>query len=912
MLEALNDYADLPDPPKRLFTWVDVEEHFALIAARRQWPAWLLSADCFWDGIEVVVRPDVTDAEIGGWLDRAFGPGSVMGFGAPTQIRLDDPRTRNPVGLDIRLVRSDDENVVATRRVPALRDSVLTAESARPLERPDRDELPGETQFVAFHSFKGGVGRTVHGVAMADDLARRGGRVLLVDADLEAPGVTWMYREQGGKFDFCYEDLLALLHSSQDGGWEDAIAIGSPFLSNQQVGRYVDGGRVTVLPVSRRVLLGPPRIEPADLLTAGRPRYFLTEALAALAAEIDASTVIVDLRAGASELSAPILLDPRVQRIFVTSLSDQSLIGTKMLVEQLVSRAPTIQGIDPASAVVITQFRPDTHDEQLRTVCQDFGEILASSLQLPAGSDEAELDETVDTTVLSHPVLSPFSESLLALPSSWDAVTRLLRQINLAQTMNSVLNEPVSADRELVGGTAVSGPTQSEARRRLAEGAGALIYAEGAAMNSASGFLVTDALEKLLTNHRTEPPVVLVVGAKGAGKTFLFAKACVARTWQSFAQASGIADVALDAPIIPVLESDSLQPGEVSTQELRDSFAAAHYLGDGTAATKQSIKDLLQDHLQRGETSAAVWRQIWLRCLALSAGLDPLIEPEVALTEMGKGWSAVFVIDGLEDLLQAITEDAKSIALRVLLVDVVDWLRTLRGRPIGLIVFVRRDLVSRAVQQNAGQLLDRYKQYSLRWDKTEALRLALWAAHYVDALPPQADSAADMTEDELVAALVPLWGWKMGTERSKQARSHLWVPAALGDYNGQVQARDVVMFLHQAAAESLAISEWDDRVLVPTAMRKALLECSRSKIREIQEENRELGDLLEKMREASRGGQVIAPFDYEVLGLSLQEVTTLVESGVLRRDKRNNRYHVAEIYRHYLGIRSRRARVVWR
>lgn len=897
----------LPDPPKRLFTWVDIEEQFALIAARYKWPAWLAGADCWWDGIELTVQEQVELDTVRAWLDKAFGPGSVIDLDGVMSIRLDDPRSRVPVGLEIRVIRGDG---VTPRRVPVLRDNALTAHSAQPLMRPESD-FPSDVQMIAFHSFKGGVGRTTHAVAMADDVARKGGRVLLIDADLEAPGITWMYREQGGKFDFCYEDLLALLHSSADGSWSDAVEIGAAFLSNQQIGRYADGGRVTVLPVGRRVLLGPPRIEPADLLTSDRSPYFVTEALAALAVGIEADTVIVDLRAGASELSAPILLDPRVQRVFVTTLSGQSLMGTKALVEQLVSRAPTVQGIDPVSAVVITQFRPDAHDDELRLACQDFAEILANSLRLPEGSDAAEMDESVDTSVLSHPIPSPFSEQLLALPSNWDAVTRLLRASNIAQAMESITATPRGTD--VSRAPVPHGPSPAEARHLLSEGAGTLIYAEGAAMSSASGFLVTDPLERLLSDHRTEPPVALVVGAKGAGKTFLFAKACVARTWQSFADASGVDGVSVDAPIVPVLESDNLVGGEVSTQGLRDSFAAQYGTIDG-AATKQDIKDLLRRHLDSHETSMVTWRTVWLRCLAMAAGLDVESQsPEDALTDVGTRTSVVYVIDGLEDLLQAITDTAKIVALRVLLVDVVDWLRTLRGRPIGLIVFVRRDLVSRAVPQNAGQLLDRYKQYALRWDRTEALRLALWVPHHVGALPAISRPVSELTEGELIAELVPLWGWKMGTEKSREARSHLWVPAALGDYHGQVQARDVVMFLHQAAKESSSLSGWDDRVLVPTAMRKALLECSSSKIREIQEENQELGDLLRKMGQASQTGQVTAPFDYHDLGLNNEEVATLVESGVIRQDRRDNRYHVAEIYRHHLGIASaRRARVVGR
>jgi cellulose biosynthesis protein BcsQ len=42
---------------------------------------------------------------------------------------------------------------------------------------------------VTFYSFKGGVGRTMALVNIGVELARMGRRVLLVDFDLEAPGI---------------------------------------------------------------------------------------------------------------------------------------------------------------------------------------------------------------------------------------------------------------------------------------------------------------------------------------------------------------------------------------------------------------------------------------------------------------------------------------------------------------------------------------------------------------------------------------------------------------------------------------------------------------------------------------------------------------------------------------------------
>lgn len=913
-MAGLTDLEELA-PPEHLFTWVDVDDHLAALAAAGRWPEWLRAADGWWDGLELVVSSDTEAEAVEHWLNSVFGAGSTDWHDGALMLRLDDPRTSAFTGIPV-ILSSEPDDTEPPRRLPLLREKHITRQLAHALERPEAERFKGDVQVLAFHSFKGGVGRTVHAVAMADAIARRGGKVLLVDSDLEAPGITWMHKAQGGQLDFAYEDLLALLQGSEDGSWTTAVDIAAAYLPNQQVGRFTSGGRVTVVPTSRREYLGPPRIEPADLLTPGRSPYYLTEALAALAERTGADTVVVDLRAGASELSAPVLLDPRVQRIFVTTLSHQSLEGTKTLLKQLGRRAPALRGKDPASSVIVTQYRQDVHEAQAEQARAELSSALLSSLRSPDGVTANDPDDTgeVDADVLSQPLLSPFREELLALPSSWDAVLRVLDSCKVSDVLNSILPEPVSppgaAETE-----AQEHVDYSALRERLAETARPLIYAERKGMSSASGFLATDPLRRLLGDHRTEPPLALVVGAKGAGKTFMYAKACAARTWNAFAEQSGVKDVQLTLPVVPVLESDNLENDDLTTQDLRDAFATTHSLAVGDAATSQQIKDRLRRGLSTlGAEDDIGWRQLWLECLALAAGTHPSEDrdAESVLTELSKQARAVFVMDGLEDFLQSLDTEVKRTALRVLLIDVLAWLRSLRGRPLGLIVFVRRDLVKRAVQQNSEQLLARYEPYALRWNKEEALRLALWVTAHADALPraiPESD-IAELSAEDLVDALIPVWGWKMGTEKSKEARSHLWVPAALGDFKDQVQARDVVVFLAEAARHSIPQATWEDRVLVPSAMRKALLECSTIKISAIQDESQEIGDLLSRLQQVRE--PVTVPFTLTEVGLDVAEADFLVESGVFARGN-DGRYWVAEIYRHGLGFGSeRRAKVLWR
>ncbi|MFI7345053.1 KGGVGR-motif variant AAA ATPase [Streptomyces sp. NPDC049936] len=887
---------------------MDVDEHLAHLAASGLWPSWLSEADAWWDQLLLAVEPDTSVDDVRKWLDRAFGAGSVTGAPEEPVLALDRPGGLGTEGIPVVLEKAQDKT--ADRRVPRLAERRTTAELALALSRPQSDTFAGDVQVIAFHSFKGGVGRTVHAVALADQLSRTGSRVLLIDGDLEAPGITWMHQAQGGTCDIAYEDVLALLHGTTGGDVTSVAGIVEEYLAGQFVLGGTGEGRLAVLPATRRPRLGPPHIEPLDLLTADRSSYFLTESLAEVAHASGFDVVIVDLRAGASELSAPVLLDPRVQRVFVTTLSSQSLDGTVRMIHQLGAKAPTLLGGDPAPAAIVTQYRMDVHDAEAEAAVATLERALNDMLGVTEGEeDESEL--VVDTRAVTEALLSPFRDELLALPRSWDEVIDVVRRCGLGEKVADLAPRPQPGQTL---DAVAEGPDSVEDRRAALHGrAAALVFAERTGLDGALGFLSTEPIRRLIGDHRSSLPVTVVVGAKGAGKTFTFARMCAAGSWSSFASKANT-HVLDDALVVPVLDPANLdqQPagdGRTGPQDLRDRAAK------GQGATRAQILRILNEALRSGDASSDsyVWLNVWLRCMAVAGGSEASMhddfDAERELLRLGRDQKLLFVFDGLEDFLQELEGDAKRVALRTLLVEVPDWLRSLRDRPLGVVVFVRRDLASWAIRQNLGQFLDRYEAYALRWDAQEALRLALWVAVTARAVPDPGRELMELSYEDIAQALRPLWGAKLGSDASHEAWSERWVPAALADFNDQVQARDVVRFLREAA-ELSAGDEQTDRLLVPTAMRNALAQCSSEKVREISQENKRLGDLLLGLGQYAP--EVLMPFSAEDVGLEANDLAVLREAGALARDT-DGRYRLPEIFRHALGFRTQgRARVVRR
>lgn len=879
-------------PPEHLFTWLDVDQYFAELAQRESWPPWLREVQAYWDSVRLLVTIGQPENRIWSWLRQVFGPLTIE----PERrvLLLDDAGQERSLPIEVEYV----EEVFPPDRRPRWTDRRIVAELGQPLPPPPA-ELPHDIPVVVFHSFKGGVGRTLHCVAAARGLAEDGRRVLLVDADLEAPGITWMVAESS-RIDFAYEDFLALVHGDTDQTYADAISLGRKFLINQEL----DG--VVVMPARRDLArVAPPRIEPVDLLTSDRDPYVLTDALAQLGHALGVDAVLVDLRAGGSELSAPLLLDPRVFRVFVTTISDQSVRGTRKMLLDLAMRAPARQSADPDCALVLTQFSPQDHQARLAEVAADLREAaLAVSRATPRGDERAPAagGGTTDDDLAIPIVTSAFNPQLLNLPASWSDVLALAGAARLTERLAPLVESlpvggPSAHDVEPVSSTP---PSTDDIRSRLAETASDLVYAE---TSGEADFLVTDALRTLAEAHRTEVPIEIIVGSKGAGKTFTYLQLCRRPDWATFVADAGLDGVARGVPTIPVLASRNLgAASEAAIAERR--WAAAAQLTGAEPSGFPAIRDMIAERLGEDLTSVR-WRQVWFACFARAVGLDARPETaEGALTAFARrGGSAIFVLDGLEDLFHNfIDNQGEQAALRALLVDCPEWLRTLRGRPLGMIAFVRRDLAQKAIIQNFGQFEKRYEKYALRWNREEALRLAAWTCQHGGALPVGADAVRQADADRLSELMLSVWGEKMGTPKSKEARSEVWFFAALSDFRQQIQARDIVSFLSTAAAKSIgADPRWTDRVLTPLAMRDALPECSRQKIDAIRQENPPVGALLDHLSGLDHDHKVL-PFRLDEVGLTTDQAQMLDANGVLFRE--GDQYWIPEIFRHGLGFRA--------
>ncbi len=150
--------------------------------------------------------------------------------------------------------------------------------------------------------------------------------------------------------------------------------------------------------------------------------------------------------------------------------------------------------------------------------------------------------------------------------------------------------------------------------------------------------------------------------------------------------------------------------------------------------------------------------------------------------------------------------------------------------------------------------------------------------------------------------LQKLWGIKLGKASSSEAYSSRWILAALSDFNGQLQARDMVRFLQYATAKA-GNPSYGDRYIMPAEIKNAVPECSRKKIEEIKQEIVSLRPIFEKLERLKEEKKVL-PLPASDVELTAKEESLMVREGYLKAEGEN--YFIPEILRHSLGFRYKK------
>ena len=152
---------------------------------------------------------------------------------------------------------------------------------------------------IAFHSYKGGVGRTLSLLtfikAWSENIPNE--KVLIIDSDIEAPGLTWMWENDEYGNEISYLDLLEMIQTSDFDNVEIQKKIVEQ-ISMQTI--KIDNGKRTAeyffVPTYRYIeQLMDMYANPESIALGFESQYCLAEKLSELGKQLGVKKVFVDL-----------------------------------------------------------------------------------------------------------------------------------------------------------------------------------------------------------------------------------------------------------------------------------------------------------------------------------------------------------------------------------------------------------------------------------------------------------------------------------------------------------------------------------------------------------------------------------------------------------------------------------------
>lgn len=889
------------DVERRLLTWLDVERTLKQETALwSQLPAGIVSVDCFASGMEV--RHSSAPAIVDSWLEHVFGA-AYQTSSRTIQLRIGEAT------FPVELVPDSDEKLPIGRRYPLWRDvsylsTTEASESEVEIEAAPTatEDMPsawtGGPDLISFHSFKGGVGRTTalmtYVAACLNENSAGTKKILVVDADLEAPGVSF-WLDAVNRPTVSFVQLVEALHYPPAG-----LSASLDYFSQELRKTSLNVGglqrELFILPAALdlREIEDMP-VAPEHLARSPENPWCLSDHLHALGSRLGVDAVFIDLRAGLSELASPILFDHRVDHFFVSTVAPQSVQGMAEVLRRLFA-----------------------YNQQLpKTLRQEARPSVILSLLTKELRDAGHYEQALKTLSEAYPTDDPlvpgvqwleaeFLSTLMSIGSVREAIDILPQAARLYGSASEwarslyVTSPPPLNDAP----SEANIPTEPRKQQavRLHE---VCTRAEFADSGSTSAILTTEPLLNLGKHFSTDIPNLLMIGAKGAGKTFTFRQLVGTGGWKAFLRKLGFDSANVtDAAIFPPLWSDNIEDapgGEIKVAQARALELVGgdrQLLLNGTSI-RRSIEDALRsppDH----------WEDFWDCLVSRQFGLADGGLRAVNALLANHSVRIILAFDGIEDAFKDTNNENASAAIHALL-RLPNRISELEDRHVGAIVFVRSDYVQATIRQNLGQWLQRFQPFRLQWNPESFLRLAFMLSCEAGIHDKDPKAAESLRIEELKTELEQLWGKRLGREKSKEAHSARWVYAALCDLKGNVQARDLVRFLKFAAESEVSRTGalWPDRLLAPESMRNAIPMCGVEKVTEAKSEIAPLRRWMELL-EQHGVRRLKVPFSVEQAKLDANLLTALQEIGVIYEDIDGNlgeeRLFLPEIYRHGLGF----------
>ncbi|AFY72236.1 ATPase involved in chromosome partitioning [Synechococcus sp. PCC 7502] len=710
-------------------------------------------------------------------------------------------------------------------------------------QRPSLESELRTPRTITFYSFKGGVGRTTALTHVAWILAMRGRKVVAVDLDLEAPGLSTAFRldpsPEFGIVDYFYE------RSYQPDGVEPNVLITKIF---GEVTIPDATGRLFIVPAGALTLDYISKVDDlraATILDNGETLWTLFRR--EIQEQLKPDVILVDSRTGINEWGALSLLQAADEAIIFLFPNEQNRQGIDLLLKSLNS-------FGKLSINFVFSPVPDLSETGMKKVTEIW-KLLSDVIEKEPNMEQVnETDyEIADPFIVPYlpPIALADHYPVTGLLDYYNRIANLIDEDNNQKRLGEILNTK-----------------DSDERWRIIESLNfpALNAADPKA-NLIDLFQKTANFEKFLDGS-----TCLIKGRKGTGKTALYS----------------------------LLLNHEPKAKELANGRLD---AVTFFSGHGTFDQSRPSRDEFQFiHRQLGETGTweALWRAYLIlrlfqsRQLNLARGnnIEKFNNLRNTLSNLPIGrWQS----EHTQALIQLTNDDN----FRLIVKDALDlfgeqkiqinqtiWIlyddldedfsekngvreQALTGlfqliqacdarrlTSVRFKIFIREDIWNRLNFDNKSHFNGR--DLLLKWTRVDFLRLALRQAMQSRAFKNLVDMTSPIenidtaTEENLNKALDLLWGVRRRTG-TKAKYVHRWVYERLSDLSGATFPRSLSVLLQGAKEHELSykgqasLKSPSDRLIRGTSLERGLEKASEERCDAIRQEYPDLERFFESL-----------------------------------------------------------------
>ena len=781
-----------------------------------------------------------------------------------------------------------------------------------------KENLKLKTPVTSFYSFKGGVGRTTATILTALLLARQGKKVLLIDFDLEAPGLASIFANQEDNA----ERLLAvkgfvdfLIDFEANRKEIKKLSIDDYyFVKNEQILVGSNGGELIIVPAiatdSKSAESYIDKLSKANIKFGFGKDYIPDIFLKTLEDKVKPDFILIDTRTGINDVGG-LVFNRYAQNIFLIFFgSQQNMFGLESILPEL----KQLNQKDVNFYLVNSPVPQNSTDAEteINYYVEKSYEIFKNHFyndDLPS-----QFDETAD----HYPINIPYNPQALILNNYKKLANLIENSKNSYQEIANIISSNATHENSdgVVQTDSSSNQGVLDCIIKIDKGAGTSEVEFKTEHDLKSYFYPRKDYKYIFENDR-----FLIRGDKGVGKTALFSVLSHQNYAKALAEFCGVKSEEIE-------KTEWVIGLEKPTSDNSNSFP--------NKANYEAIKDFEHSQFRN------FWIILLIRQIKSKLGIDSELKNKILTSELKDIKNIASQENIGEELYEILyTINAKLKEQNKTLIIVYDHLdaelpseNNIRGKLVSALlaffydnlnrlsnikakIFLRNDIFDREVNDITDKVKIENYSVEIDWEYNQLLNV-IWKRIYEQSNTISLFNKISFEKDEILGCipnfstekehkiiLDKIFGKNMGG--NNKAYPYNWVRLHIEDTNNQIHPRTLIkLFAESARLQKNDLEQPKDRIIRSKNIERALIDVSKHQVQELGEEYPELKNIFTNLSEKV-GGR--APMNENNLINSLKElsvapietISKLKAIGLLK-DYRpveangESRYHIPDLY----------------